>query len=251
MMGAVRFLILTFFMLVGYAAFAQDRIYFSNGEPADAVVREIGDDYVLYRMWDNQDGPDFRASLSRVDKIVFRNGNEMVFKDRPVNVDDLMMSGAVIPGRLDYRHGRYYMGVSVMSPQQVIDYLGYKNYGSAYLKAKRQYAAGVYLSCIGGAFALLGIVSLVTPDPSDNFPSNSFFADSGSSDKSLGITACALGGISLVIGIPLLTTGNKKLDAIADEYNERNGYSLKPAERKKSLTLGGCNSGGIGLAFNF
>ena len=123
-------------------ASGQDRIYFRDAAPVDASVREIGDDYVLYKAWDNLGGPDFRVSLMR-------------------SAADSMF------------------------------------------------------------------------------------------DDSLYVASYVLGAAGLASGIPLLVKGNRKLDAIADDYNRRNGYSLGPRHVEKSLTVGQCHSGGVGLAFNF
>lgn len=240
-------------MVLCHLAWGQDRIYFKDSAPVDAVVKEIGDDYVLYKAWNNQDGPDYRISLSRVDRIVFENGTENVYRSGypAADVEDLMLSGAVVPGRLDYRHGRYYMGVSVITPEQIMDYIGYSNYGSTYLKAKRQYTAGLYLTCFGGAFLLAGVASHIASAETDSMFSDSSFGHSGSSDTGLYVACYVLGAAGLASGIPLLVKGNRKLDSIADDYNDRNGYSLEPHGREKSLTVGPCRSGGVGLAFNF
>ena len=118
-------------MSLVYDASAQDRIYFRDAAPVEAVVKEIGDDYVLYKQWNNQSGPDYRASLSRVDRIVFANGSETVFRNGHgvSDAEDLMLSGAVIPGRLDYRHGRYYVGLSVVTPEKMIHLICYAEIG--------------------------------------------------------------------------------------------------------------------------
>lgn len=252
-MASVRILFVAMVISVCSLASGQDRIYFRDAAPVDASVREIGDDYVLYKAWDNLGGPDFRVSLMRVDRIVFENGTESVFMDgKPVSGPDaLMFSGAVVPGRLDYRHGRYYLGVSVVTPEQMMDYIGYKNYGSTYLKARRQYMAGLYLTCIGGAFLLAGIVTHAASSAADSMFDDSGFGPSGGADAGLYVASYVLGAAGLASGIPLLVKGNRKLDAIADDYNRRNGYSLGQGHVEKSLTVGQCRSGGVGLAFNF
>ncbi len=232
-------------MLAAAVLDAQDRIYFIDAAPADAAIREIGDDYVLYKAWDNPDGPDFRASLSRVEKIVFRNGNTQVFNHRESLFDDLMLSHAVIPGRLDYRKGRYYAGMTLLTPEQVMDYLGYRNYGSKYLKASRQRKTGLFLTYMGAGFLFVGgmvcIAEASAPDMG--------FEDSGG--LAIGVSCCVLGAAGLAAGIPLLVKGNRSLGAIADDYNARSGYGMLPERETRSLTLGPCASGGLGLAFNF
>lgn len=223
---------------------AQDRIYFNDAASVEALIKEIGDDYVLYRMWDNQEGPDFRASLSRVDRIVFSNGKEQVFSGRQDVLEDLMMSGAVIPGRLYYRHGRYYMGPAVLTPDQIMDYVGYKTYGSRYLKASRQRSAGLYLTWFGAGLLFVGGVMCAAGAEEQDFG----FHDS--STTAIGAVCTGLGVAGLASGIPLLVKGNRALGAIADEYNNRQ-YGMTPGHESLSLSLGKCRSGGFGLAFNF
>lgn len=45
----------------------------------NALVSEIGDDYVTYRAFDNQNGPNIRISTKNVFKITFQNGSEQFF----------------------------------------------------------------------------------------------------------------------------------------------------------------------------
>lgn len=245
----IRLFLATLFISVSCITMkAQDRIYFNDSAPVDAVVKEIGDDYILYRTWDNQDGPDFRTSISRVDRIVFRNGTEKIFGDG--GIQEMMTAPGILltPGRLEYRRGRFYRGLSVVTPDQIRDYLGYKNYGSVYLKAKRQYTAGAYLTYTGAGLLFIGVIAIIA-----DATGPSISGDFGDDASMTGIgTACSIiGAAGLASGIPLMVIGNRKLDAIADDYNSRHGYSMKAPDRAMSLTLGTCRSGGVGLAFNF
>ena len=56
-----KILLTVILILAAYVLHAQDRIYFIDADPVDAIVEEIGDDYVLYKSWDNPDGPNFRT----------------------------------------------------------------------------------------------------------------------------------------------------------------------------------------------
>ena len=60
-------------------AFAQDIIHTIDGRSIEAKVLEINDDDILYKTFDNQGGPDYRMSVSRVARIVFQNGTEKSF----------------------------------------------------------------------------------------------------------------------------------------------------------------------------
>ena len=248
-MNVTRLIITIFVCLLFHVAVnGQDRIYFNDSAPVDALIEEIGDDYVLYKTWDNQEGPDYRISLSRVERIVYRNGKEQVFGENGFPGTLAAPGIPVVPGQLVYRHGRYYRGLSVVTPEQIRDYIGYKNYGSVYLKARRQYLAGSYLTYFGAGLLLFGVIAVVAdasaPSMSGDFGNDSFMTGTG--------TVCGiLGAAGLASGIPLMVKGNRQLDAIADDYNSRHGYGMKGNGRRMSLTLGPCHSGGTGLAFNF
>lgn len=252
---------LSFFMAAMELS-AQDRIYFRGKAPVEAVVLEIGEDYVLYRTYDNQDGPQYRQSISDIEKIVFENGTVKSFKGKQAPDMDIFGSLAVMPGLMDYRSGRYYIGITPISREDIIDYIGYTNFGSRYVTAKRQYVSGLALTCTGAGMLLAGIMLTITsaadgpstPDFSSDFPS--YFPDFSDTydsyektELAVCITSYVLGAAALGAGIPLLVSGDRKLRGIADEYNRRHGYSS--SGRGGTLMLGGCRSGGIGLAFNF
>ena len=241
MKSITEIMAVTVLMLVSAALYAQDKIYFNDAAPENADVREIGDDYVLYKQWGSPDGPDYRASLSRVNKIVFRDGTERVFDGQILFGREAAMPSPVIPGFITYRRGRFYDGPYMLSTGQIMDYIGYTNYGSVYMKAKRQYMAGTYLVSSGAGFLFAGLMITVA--------SAGFDGDMGSDAAIYGV-CYALGAAGLAAGIPLLVTGNRKLGALADNYNSRHGYGMRPGSRPAVLSLGCCNNG-VGLAFNF
>ena len=57
-------------------AFAQDVIHTLDGRSIEAIVLEINDNDIIYKTFDNPEGPDYRLSVSRVTRIVFQNGTE-------------------------------------------------------------------------------------------------------------------------------------------------------------------------------
>lgn len=243
------------FLLSGTELPAQDIIYPKNGDPIEAKVREIGETYVIYRTWDNPDGPDYRLSAASIFKIRFNNGTEKRFDGSGDRLEDLMMSGAVVPGGLYYKRGRYFIRGSIISSEDLIDYIGYTTYGSTYLKAKRQYTSGLFLTMLGAGLVTVGAIAHIAYIQSrDFFDDSSSMMPSGmslkhdNSDMYLCIACYAAGAGSLAAGIPLLVSGNKKLGAIADDYNRRYGYV--PGRTESSLTFGNCRNG-LGLAFNF
>ena len=72
-------------------AFAQDIIHTIDGRSIEATVLEINDDDILYKTFDNQGGPDYRMSVSRVARIVFQNGTEKSFAPSSILVPMYMI----------------------------------------------------------------------------------------------------------------------------------------------------------------
>lgn len=90
---------------------AQDRIHLLDSRKIiEAKVIEIGEVDLLYRLYGNLDGPDYRISLSRVASIDFENGTRQVFTRGGITgpyVDGYI--DGYDDGRLDYRWGNYYL----------------------------------------------------------------------------------------------------------------------------------------------
>ena len=73
-------------LLMSLSAKAQDIILTTDAQIIRANVEEISDDSIAYKPIDNQNGPLYRISVSRVSKIMFSNGTEKVFTPaQPVN----------------------------------------------------------------------------------------------------------------------------------------------------------------------
>ena len=63
-----RTLLLILAALLSCAALsAQDKIYFIDSRVVDALVDEVGEDMVYYRVFANQYGPTYSASVYRTD----------------------------------------------------------------------------------------------------------------------------------------------------------------------------------------
>lgn len=239
-------------------AFAQDIIHTIDGRSIQAKVLEINDDDILYKTFDNLDGPDYRMSVSRVARIVFQNGSEKSFAPSTLLVPSPY---AYEPygyyGPLEYRWGHYYDRRGRLYAEQLQDYLGVSLYGSDYRKARNQYQSGLWLT-IGGATLLVSsiISSIISGDmlsdynlgvASMNIPSS--MRDYGHFDLgALDVAGGIAGAACIGAGIPLWIKGNRKLNAIADDYNQR--YGRNAYGDKSSLRVGATGNG-IGLALNF
>ena len=234
-------------------AFAQDIIHTIDGRSIEAKVLEISDEDILYKTFDNQDGPDYRMSVSRILRIVFQNGTERSFAPSSLIFQSPYAYDAIGPyGPLEYRWGHYYDRRGRLYADQLRDYLGVSLYGSDYLKADRQLTWGLVLTVTGATF-LVG--SLVAGGASAEYNRNVssmnlpyHMRETAASSPAPYIVGGLVGAACLGFGIPLWVKGDKKLNAIADDYNQR--YGNKNYGYRPSLNLGSTGNG-VGLALNF
>ncbi len=67
--------ILTILFLLGVVSMqAQDKLYKRTGEMTQVKVTEVGEEFVVYKMFNNQDGPNYKIRKDALDKIVYQNG---------------------------------------------------------------------------------------------------------------------------------------------------------------------------------
>ena len=234
-------------------AFAQDIIRTIDGRSIEAKVLEINDNDIIYKTFDNPDGPDYRLPISRVARIVFQNGTEQTFAPSSILFPSPYSYDPYGPyGPLEYRWGHYYDRHGRLYGEQLRDYLGVSLYGSEYLKASSQYQWGLWLT-LGGAALLLSSVSFnaMMSDydrsvSSMNMPSSWQVEDSHSSMGAYFAAEGLIGAACIGVGIPLWVKGRRELDKILDDYAER--YAPRPYAA--SITAGPTRNG-FGLAFNF
>lgn len=235
-------------------AFAQDIIHTIDGRSIEAKVLEINDDDILYKTFDNQDGPDYRMSVGRVTRIVFQNGTEKSFAPSTILVPSPYVHDPYgYYGPLEYRWGHYYDRRGRLYAEQLKDYLGVSLYGSDYRKARSQYQSGFILTISGAALVISSLTcGAMLSDynrgvAAMNMPSSMRGKDH-SSIGALYVAGGIAGAACLGAGIPLWIKGNRKLNAIADDYNQR--YGRNAYGFQSSLRVGATGNG-IGLALNF
>ena len=228
-------------------AFAQDIIHTIDGRSIEAKVLEINDDDILYKTFDNLDGPNYRMSVSRVASIVFQNGTERAFAPSTILVPSPYSSGRYGPdGPLEYRRGHYYDRHGRVYADQLRDYLGVSIYGSDYVKAKSQYSWGSYLTVTGTMLVAFSAIGGGASAGSSAWAQRHGLDAKGGGTLFIG--TLVTGAAALGVGIPLWIKGNRKMNAIADDYNRRYGggaYGYNP-----SLSFGGTGNG-VGLALKF
>lgn len=251
-------LIMTTIMMVLCAeGFAQDIIHKIDGQTLEAKVLQITDDHILYKTFDNLDGPDYLIATDRVTRIVFENGTERTFTPATILVPSPYVYDYYDPyGPLEYRRGHYYDRYGRIYSDRLDDYLGVSLYGSEYRKANSQYLWGMWLTSGGAAILASCIVggAMLADYNRGTANMHGYLSQYGmGSNDSSGMTAAYIaGGIAgaacIGVGIPLWIRGNRKLNAIADDYNQN--YGRRSYGSNASVNIG-TTAHGIGLALNF
>ena len=73
---------------------AQDRIHLVDSRRViEAKIIEIGEVDIIYKLYNNLDGPDYRLSTSRIESIDFENGTRQVFETAGGWRQDRMLTG--------------------------------------------------------------------------------------------------------------------------------------------------------------
>ncbi len=254
-----KIFLLTALMALCGNALAQDMIHTFDSAPIQAKVLEISDTQVIYKTWDNLEGPDYRMPTSRIVRIVFANGTEKNFVPSTIlypGVDSYIEPyhspygygyehGYMGYGPLMYRHGSYYDRRGRLREEQIRDYLGVSLYGSDYIKAERQLYWGFGLTLVGiTGCAFFGSVAAIA----NHKPEWATSSEEDVEDRSFAIIGLIANVACVGVGIPLWIKGDKKLNAMADDYNKRFGPQNSTTP---NLSLGTTRSGGVGLALNF
>lgn len=198
---------------------AQDRIHFMDSRVVDAIVDEVGEEMVYYRMFENQYGPVYSASVHNIVKIVYHNGYEQQFGLAAINPS---LAGSV--GVMRYSRGNLYLGSLTPFGEMQAEQIAFNLYGDQYFKGRRRMTAGSTLMWVCGASLVAGLVG---------------FGMGGELEGCGLLTGIGVAGLGA--GIPIYCSGRNMIKGIADEYN---------AQRGATLTVGPCHSG-VGLALNF
>lgn len=199
---------------------AQDRIYFFDSRVVDAIVDEVGEEVIYYRMFDNQYGPVYSVSPYSLVKIVYQNGTEQNFGYAAY--DPAYLGAAA--GSMRYVKGKLYIGSQTPLGQMQAEQVAFNLYGDKYYKARNRMTTGSTLLWICGTSLAVGLVG---------------FASDGEPQGFGLLTGIGVAGVAA--GIPIYCSGKNMLKGIADDYNSK---------RQTTLTVGPCRSG-LGLALNF
>lgn len=61
--------------LLSFNGFSQDRLHLKSGKVEEVKILEITDQSIRYKMFDNQTGPEYVVDKTKIEKIVYENGN--------------------------------------------------------------------------------------------------------------------------------------------------------------------------------
>jgi hypothetical protein len=234
-------------------ASAQDIILTRDSQIISAVVLEISDAEIVYKTYDNQEGPNYRIATSNVQKIRFANGTEQVFTaPAPVqqNVPQAFQSAdrqasynpqAATPrvtGHMEHTGGDFEIGGSQIYEGEYRNYFNADEFETVN-GALRQRSSGKSLLITGGALAGVGIVFTAVGATTmwdwsgDNYYYNSWSAALYYS----GIVFLSVGVTAMTVGAPLFCIGKARLNWAADSYNQRNAMSFNVVSGRNGLGL--------------
>ena len=71
----------TIFSLFGFSAMAQDIIILKNGDEIKSIVREVEDEYVLYKKWEDRSESIYYLRKDEVLIIMYQNGTKDIFNE--------------------------------------------------------------------------------------------------------------------------------------------------------------------------
>ena len=241
----------TAMLLCAFNASAQDVILTRDGQIITAVVSEISDAEIVYKTFDNQEGPNYKIATANVQKIRFANGTEQVFA-APVqqNVPQAFQSAdrqasynpeAATPrvtGHMEHTGGDF-----EVAGRQI--YEGeYRNYFNAdefetVNGALRQRSSGKSLLIAGGALTGVGIVfTAVGAATMWDWNKDQYYYNAWSAALYYsGIVFLSTGVTAMTVGAPLFCIGNARLNWAADSYNQRNQMSFNVVSGRNGLGL--------------
>lgn len=215
-------------LLSSVSAFAQDIIKTMDGKTIEAVIKELGEDSVVYKLWSNQDGPDYRLSKDSIGKITLRSGEEYIYSP----LFEAEKKGIIVPQKLQSKGYRLYDGDRKIDEDE-LKYILNDELLDNYYSGQRKKRTAITLASVGAGLAFgcamfaLGHKEYVD-DPKDVsllYPA----------------VACGLGSAGcLIASIPLFFSGKNKIRSVAEDYNSQKAY----------LSFGVTNNG-VGLALVF
>jgi len=250
------FTLLTFIMLFGFNAIAQDVIIFKNGDEIKSIVQEIGQDYIKYKKFDNQTGPVYNLPVSEIFMIKFANGSKEVFNEPEKQPNtQAVRSGQLSKGvkqemqkqgesvNLDVYKDLVILDGKIIDYDQVCsiltsnDLLANEKALDFYMSGYAQHRAGSVLLGMGATFSFVG-AGFIVP----------YLFNKQAIYGIIGGVFLGTGLFCLIPAVSLNSSGHHKIKTAIDIYNN----SIQPKRKSDlSLNFGVTRSGGLGFTFNF
>lgn len=248
-----KVLLISFALIVGFGALAQDVIILTNGDEIEAVVIKITESELEYKRYDNPDGPSYVRSLDKIFMVKYENGTKDVFttpesvRRQPVKEADMLTMGERTPLTLSRKVGNIVSNKGSLKNEDLKRMLGDAVYDE-YMSAHKGYETGNMLVGFGWAAAVVGTTSFLAATVSASDGATSI----ASTLSFVGVMAFLGHSIMVPVGYVITGVNMGRISRIAEAYNNYNkGVSMEMRMSPLLLVSNGNIATGIGVAVRF
>jgi len=244
----------------GFCANAQDIIILKSGDEIEALVQEVGPDYVLYKKFDNQTGPNYHLNTEKVFMIRYANGTKDVFNAVAKPEEKKEQQQEDVNKQQELPNTPYYSEYQItkvkwnkysLEGNGKIVFLNnielanhFKNYcpeaHQMFMKGLDTYKKGNIICAIGSGLFCAGAIGtlygLTRYRNSNNPLSTAFYC------------VTAVGFVPGIIGLAIASSAKQEIKIAISEYNSSCVLKNKTTA---TLNFGVTQSGGIGLTLNY
>lgn len=190
-------------LCVASMAFGQDIIKMIDGRVIEASVKEIGDNSIVYKLWDSTDGPDYRVDKSMVGSIKLRSGEEYIYS----NIIKAANAGISVPTALKNKPYSILDATTgkKLSKEELKLILSNDQFES-YLTSQKMKKAAIPLAIAGAAVTVAG----------------AFLMNEGAE---AGIASATIGAgvVGIIVALPFSIIAQNKVRNIVEDYNKQRG----------------------------
>lgn len=196
-------------LCVASMAFGQDIIKMIDGRVIEASVKEIGDNSIVYKLWDSTDGPDYRVDKSMVGSIKLRSGEEYIYS----NIIKAANAGISVPTALKNKPYSILDATTgkKLSKEELKLILSNDQFES-YLTSQKMKKAAIPLAIAGAGVAAAGAILGIVASNNDNVDM------AGAADAAIGA-----GVVGIIVALPFSIIAQNKVRNIVEDYNKQRG----------------------------